>query len=320
MKILHLDKNHPLMLDQLAAAGCINHENYTDTKREIEEIIADYDGIVIRSRFTIDATFIDRASRLKFIARVGAGLESIDTEYAQGKNITLISSPEGNSNAVGEHALGMLLSLFNNLPRADREIRQGLWNRESNRGVELTGKTVGIIGYGNMGKSFARKLQGFDTRVLCYDIKPGVGDQFARQVSLEELQQETDVLSLHTPWTPLTNRMVDRSFIRAFAKPFWLINTARGKSVVTADLVQALEEGKILGAGLDVLEYEKSSFESLFNEPGGIPPALQQLLLMPNVILSPHVAGWTLESHLKLATTIADKIIARFSPKEGQGS
>lgn len=308
MKILHLDKNHPLMLDQLAAAGCINHENYTDTKREIEEIIADYDGIVIRSRFTIDATFIDRASRLKFIARVGAGLESIDTEYAQGKNITLISSPEGNSNAVGEHALGMLLSLFNNLPRADREIRQGLWNRESNRGVELTGKTVGIIGYGNMGKSFARKLQGFDTRVLCYDILPQVGDEYAQQVSLEELQEQADVLSLHIPLTPLTTGLVNRSFINGFKKPFYLINTARGRAVVTADLVEALQQKKILGAALDVLEYEKRSFEGLIvSQP---PEALQALLTMDNVLFSPHIAGWTVESKIQLAQVVVDKILA----------
>lgn len=308
MKILHLDKNHPLMLDQLAAAGCINHENYTDTKREIEEIIADYDGIVIRSRFTIDATFIDRASRLKFIARVGAGLESIDTEYAQGKNITLISSPEGNAHAVGEHALGMLLSLFNNLPRADREIRQGLWNRESNRGVELTGKTVGIIGYGNMGKSFARKLQGFDTRVLCYDILPQVGDEYAQQVSLEELQEQADVLSLHIPLTPLTTGLVNGSFINGFKKPFYLINTARGRAVVTADLVEALQQKKILGAALDVLEYEKRSFEGLMvSQP---PEALQALLTMDNVLFSPHIAGWTVESKIQLAQVVVDKILA----------
>lgn len=308
MKILHLDKNHPLMLEQLAAAGCINHENYTDTKREIEEIIADYDGIVIRSRFTIDATFIDRASRLKFIARVGAGLESIDTEYAQGKNITLISSPEGNAHAVGEHALGMLLSLFNNLPRADREIRQGLWNRESNRGVELTGKTVGIIGYGNMGKSFARKLQGFDTRVLCYDILPQVGDEYAQQVSLEELQEQADVLSLHIPLTPLTTGLVNSSFINGFKKPFYLINTARGRAVVTADLVEALQQKKILGAALDVLEYEKRSFEGLIvSQP---PEALQALLTMDNVLFSPHIAGWTVESKIQLAQVVVDKILA----------
>lgn len=320
MTILHIDSNHPALIQQLERAGFKNVEGYTLTREEILQNQHQYEGIVIRSRIEVDSAFLSSFSKLRFVARVGAGVESIDVEAARQLGVALISAPEGNRNAVGEHALGMLLSLFNKLNQADRQVREGYWHREANRGVELEGKTVGIIGYGNMGKSFAKKLQGFDTQVLCYDIQPGVGDQFARQVSLEELQQETDVLSLHTPWTPLTNRMVDHSFIQAFAKPFWLLNTARGKSVVTADLVQALEEKKILGAGLDVLEYEKSSFESLFNEPGGIPSALQQLLLMPNVILSPHVAGWTLESHLKLATTIADKIIARFGQKKGQES
>lgn len=320
MTILHIDSNHPVLIQHLDRAGFNNVEGYTMTREEILENQHLYDGIVIRSRIDMDRTFLSSFSKLRFVARVGAGVESIDVEAAKQLGVELISAPEGNRNAVGEHTLGMILSLFNKLNQADRQVREGFWHREANRGVELEGKTVGIIGYGNMGKAFAQKLQGFDTHVLCYDLKPGVGDHYARQVSLEELQQESDVLSLHTPWTPLTDRMVNRSFIQAFAKPFWLINTARGKSVVTADLVQALEEGKILGAGLDVLEYERSSFESLFSEPGGVPPALQQLLLMPNVILSPHVAGWTLESHVKLATTIADKIIAKFNPKEGQGS
>jgi D-3-phosphoglycerate dehydrogenase len=251
---------------------------------------------------------LDKATKLQFIARVGAGLESIDCDYAEAKGIHLIAAPEGNRNAVGEQALGMLLSLFNNLNRADREIRQGKWVREANRGHELEGKTVGIIGYGNMGKSFAKKLRGFDVEVLCYDIKPFVGDANAKQVSLEELQQKADVLSLHTPWTAETNKMVNAEFINAFAKPFWLINTARGKSVVTQDLADALKSGKILGAALDVLEYEKSSFEHLFGDT--IPEAFQYLLNSDNVLLSPHIAGWTFESHEKLAQVIVDKIKA----------
>ncbi|MGB7785936.1 MAG: NAD(P)-dependent oxidoreductase, partial [Salinimicrobium sp.] len=194
----------------------------------------------------------------------------------------------------------------------DRQVREGHWLREENRGVELEGKTVGIIGYGNMGKAFAKKLKGFDCEVLCHDILEGVGDENARQVSLKELQQKADGLSLHTPWTPLTNRMVDSDFINAFKKPFWLINTARGKSVVTEDLVEALRQKKILGAGLDVLEYEKSSFEELFSNKEEMPKALQELLIMDNVLLSPHVAGWTVESHRKLADTIASKIINEF--------
>ncbi len=307
MKILHLDTNHPLLIIQLKAAGFQNDEDYTSSKEMIQAKIADYEGVVIRSRFDIDKTFLDNAKNLKFIARVGAGLESIDVAYAESKNITLIAAPEGNRNAVGEHALGMLLSLFNKLKQADSEVKQGLWKREANRGVELDGKSVGIIGYGNMGKAFAKKLRGFEVEVLCYDIKENMGDQNAKQVSLEELQKKADVLSLHTPWTTLTDKMVNKDFIGKFKKPFWLINTARGKSVVTADLVNALKSGKIIGAGLDVLEYEKGSFESLFTE-NALPEALQELIKMDNVLLSPHIAGWTVESKEKVAHVIVDKI------------
>ena len=312
MRILHLDQNHPLLLEKLAAAGHHNEENYTISKEETEKVISEYDGIVIRSRFKIDKQFIDAAAQLKFIARVGAGLESIDIPYAESKGIYLISAPEGNRNAVGEHALGMLLSLFNNLNQADAEVKAGQWNRESNRGIELEGKTVGIIGYGNMGKAFAKKLQGFDCEVICYDILDHVGDANARQVSLKELQEKTDVLSLHTPWTPQTDKMVDVSFINAFAKAFYLINTARGKSVVTSALVQALKSGKIKGAGLDVLEYEKLSFENLFTSEEEMPEPLQYLIASNKVLLTPHIAGWTVESKRKLAQTIVDKILAKF--------
>jgi len=308
MKILHLDTNHALLINQLHNLGHINDEDYNSSKTEIEAKIANYDGIVIRSRFTIDKSFIDAASNLKFIARVGAGLENIDCDYAVSKNIHLISAPEGNRNAVGEHSLAMLLSLFNKLNKADKEVRAGKWLREENRGVELDGKTVGLIGYGNMGKAFAKKLQGFEVDVLCYDIKENVGDKNAEQVPLEILFQEADILSLHTPETLLTRNMINKEFINNFVKPFWFINTARGKSVVTADLVSALKSGKILGAGLDVLEYEKSSFESLFTSE--IPEAFQYLIQSENVILSPHVAGWTKESKEKLAQTIVDKIQA----------
>lgn len=307
MKIIHLDKNNPLLIDELAQAGFQNDEDYTSSKEAVVKKIAAYEGIVIRSRFDIDKTFLGAAKNLKFIARVGAGLESIDVGYAQSKNITLIAAPEGNRNAVGEHTLGMLLSLFNKLKHADNEVKQGLWNREANRGTELDGKTVGIIGYGNMGKAFAKKLRGFEVEVLCYDIKENVGDQNAKQVSLKELQEKADVLSLHIPWTPETDKMVNEVFISKFKKPFWLLNTARGKCVVTSDLVNALKSGKILGAGLDVLEYEKLSFEELFTD-SDLPVALKQLIQMDNVLLSPHIAGWTVESKEKLAQVIVDKI------------
>ena len=218
-KILHIDGNHPLLKSQLETAGFFNEDDFTSTKQEIEAKIADYEGIVIRSRFKIDKDFINKAVNLKFIARVGAGLESIDCDYASAKGITLIAAPEGNRNAVAEHALGMLLSLFNNLNRANAEVKAGKWLREPNRGHELDGKTVGIIGYGNMGKAFAKKLRGFEVTVLCYDILPNVGDGNAKQVSLSELQEQADVLSLHIPWTLETDKMVNAEFINSFSKP-----------------------------------------------------------------------------------------------------
>ena len=307
MKILHLDTNHKLLIDQLADAGFQNDEDYTSSKSEVEAKIHEYDGIIIRSRFSIDKTFLDKATNLKFIGRVGAGIENIDCEYAEKKLVKLIAAPEGNSNAVGEHALGLLLSLINKLNSADRQVRKGRWLREENRGLELDEKVVGLIGYGNMGKAFAKKLRGFDVDVICYDIQSGVDDENCKQVSLEELQEKADVLSLHTPQTPLTKGMINTEFIAGFKKPFWLINTARGSAVVTKDLVQALKTKKILGAGLDVLEYEKSSFENLFDS-NEIPVDFKFLIQSENVILTPHVAGWTIESKLKLAQTIVDKI------------
>ena len=326
MKILHLDTNHELLINQLNDLGFTNHEDYASSKETIQAKIKDYDGIILRSRFTIDKQFLDAAKNLKFIGRVGAGLENIDCNYAEQKGIYLISAPEGNRNAVGEHALGMLLSLFNKLNKADAEVRKGNWLREDNRGIELDGKTIGLIGYGNMGKAFAKKLRGFDVAVLCYDIKDNVEDENAKQVSLKTFQEKVDVVSLHTPQTSLTLNMINTAFINQIKKPFWLINTARGKSVVTADLVSALKSGKILGAGLDVLEYEKASFENLFKPSidnechtersrsaiENLPEAFQYLIKAENVLLSPHVAGWTIESKEKLAQTIVDKIKAKF--------
>lgn len=311
LKVLHIDTNHSILKEGLENLGCICSEDYTSSKKEIEAKISEYNGIVIRSRFKIDKQFIDAATNLKFIARVGAGLESIDVEYAEKKRIHLISAPEGNRNAVGEHALGMLLSLFNNIKKADLEIRNGFWLREENRGIELEGKTVGIIGYGNMGKAFAKKLRGFDVEVICYDILDGVGDENCKQVTLEELQEKTDVLSLHTPFNTLSHQMVNMEFINKFKKPFYLLNTARGSAVVTNDLVDALVTKKILGACLDVLEYEKGSFENLF-ENEMLPNAFDYLIKAENVLLSPHVAGWTVESKVKLAQTIVNKVEAIF--------
>ena len=311
MKILHLDSNHPLLIEQFSKMGFENHQDYTSSKEEIEQKIKNYDGLVIRSRFPIDAQFLDKATNLKFIGRVGAGLENIAVRYARDKGVFIANAPEGNRNAVGEHTLGMLLNLLNKLTKAHREVRKGKWDREGNRGVELNGKTVGIIGYGNTGKAFAKKLKGFDVEIICYDIIGGVGDECARQVGILELQQKSDIISLHVPQTELTIGMVNTEFINGFQKPFWLLNTARGKCVVTEDLVAALQSNKILGAGLDVLEYEKKSFDFegwFLNKP----KPFKYLRKASNVLLSPHVAGWTVESKEKLAQIIVDKVKAEF--------
>lgn len=326
MKILHLDTNHPLLIKALADLGVENHEDYTSSKIQIENKISDYQGIIIRSRFAIDREFLKKATALKFIGRVGAGVENIDVEFANKQGIKTYNAPEGNQNAVAEHTLAMLLSLFNNLNKADRQIRKAKWQREANRGIELDGKTVGIIGYGNMGKAFAKKLSSFSTQVLCNDILENVGNEYAQQVSISELKKRADVISLHVPQTAKTIGMIDTKFINGFTKPFWLLNTARGSVVNTTDLVKALKSRKILGAGLDVLEYEKSSFESFFQE---IPQkknidaskstrkkikALKYLTKASNVLLTPHIAGWTFESYQKLAQIIVDKIKADFFP------
>jgi D-3-phosphoglycerate dehydrogenase len=306
-KVLLLDDNHPVLQQGLEQLGYICDRDYHSSKQSIEKIINQYQGIVIRSRFKIDKTFIDAGENLQFIARVGAGLESINTVYAKQKGIHLIAAPEGNRNAVGEHTLGMLLSLFNKLNKADREIRQGKWQREANRGLELEGKIIGIIGYGNMGKAFAKKLKGFDVQVVCYDIKANVGDENCTQVSLQEFQKIADVVSVHTPHNKSSYKMINTHFINTFKKPFYLLNTGRGTAVVTDDLVIALKNGKILGAGLDVLEYEKTSFENLF-ENKKLPNAFEYLIQADNVLLTPHIAGWTVESKLKLAQTIVEKV------------
>jgi D-3-phosphoglycerate dehydrogenase len=311
MRILHLDANHPLLIKQLDSLGYTNDQDYTSSKIEIESKIHLYDGCILRSRFTIDEHFLNCGKKLKFIGRVGAGLENIDGAYAKKQGIRLIAAPEGNSNAVGEHALGMLLSLFNNLNKADLEIRNGKWLREENRGLELEGKIIGIIGYGNMGKSFAKKLRGFDVQVLCYDLAPAVGDDNCLQTSLENIQNNADILSIHTPQTDLTKAFINSDFIHNFKKNFWIINTARGSAIVTKDLVNGLKSGKILGAALDVLEYEKTSFETLFSNKK-VPEAFDYLIKAKNVLLSPHIAGWTFESNIKLAQTIVDKIKFEF--------
>ena len=307
MKILALDTNHELLITGLRNAGFQVDENYHSPKEEIQKLISDYDGIIIRSRFPLDREFLNQAGKLKFIGRVGAGLENVDEEFAAKQNIFLFNAPEGNRDSVAEHAVGMLLMLLHRLKIADNEIRNGIWKREENRGDELMGKTVGIIGYGNMGKAFAQRLKGFGVEVICYDILENKGDENARQVSLEELFEKTEILSLHTPQTMQTRRLVDKNFIESFLNSFYLINTARGNSVVTKDLVEALISGKVKGACLDVHEYEKSSFESLLLEE--MPEDFRYLLESEKVILTPHIAGWTHQSKEKLAEVILNKIL-----------
>ena len=307
MKILHLEENHPTLIEGLQALGFQNDAAYKDSLKEIRAKIDQYEGLIIRSKYPIDEDLLARARKLKFIGRVGAGLENIDVNAVESRNIHLLNAPEGNRNAVGEHALGMLLSLMNRLNLGDAAIRSGRWDREGHRGWELYGRTLGIIGYGNTGKSFAQKLSGFTVKTLCYDILDNVGDKFARQVSLEKLQSQCEVISLHIPQTPQTLGMINNKFIANMTHPFWLLNTARGSAVVTVDLVEGLKSKKVLGAGLDVLEYETRSFSTTFNEEE-LPPALEYLMDADHVLLSPHVAGWTQESHVKLATTIVEKV------------
>lgn len=314
MKVLHVDENHPALIAGLEQLG---YENIVAYKTPLEILwpeLPQYEGLIIRSRFPVDKNFMNQASRLKFVGRVGAGLENIDLSYAKKKGVALFAAPEGNQNAVGEHALGMLLTLLNKLRLGHSSIQSGEWLREAHRGWELKGQTLGIIGYGHMGKSFAEKLQGLGVHVLCTDLKPNVGNSHATQVPLEQLQQEASILSLHTDQNPTTQPLIDNAFIAAMKQPFWLINTARGSAVNSDALVAGLESGKVLGAGLDVLEYESTSFQSIFNTKQ-LPSALSYLLQAENVLLSPHVGGWTVESHKRLATTLVAKIKHQFSSK-----
>ena len=309
-KVLHIDKNHHLLLEGLESLGYKNVLAYDTPLSILLPKLKEYSGLVIRSRLPINKKIIDNASNLKFIARVGSGLENINVRYATKKNIALLSAPEGNRNAVGEHALGMLLCLMNKIRLGHESIREGIWNREEHRGWELEGRTVGIIGYGNTGQSFAKKLKGFNNlKVIFYDIKHNLNDDFAQQVSLEVLQENAEILSLHIPESKETSGMINEKFINQMQNPFWLINTARGKAVNTKDLVKAIKSGKILGAGLDVLEYESSSFYSILND-NKKNSSLTFLKNSKQVILTPHVGGWTLESHKKLSETILDKIRA----------
>lgn len=308
-RILFIDSNHPVLHEQLQKAGFVCDLQYEWSKEKVMLELHNYVGVVIRSRFKLDKEIIDKGTQLKFIARAGAGMENIDVLYAESKGIKCLHAPEGNRDAVGEHAMGMLLSLLNNLNRADKEVREGIWIREGNRGTEIQGKTIGIIGYGNMGSAFAQRLKGFGVIVLAYDkYKKNFSDEYAKEADIEELFEKADILSLHLPLTDETNYLVNNSFIEKFKKSIYLINTARGKIVKTDDLEEQIKKGKILGACLDVLEYEQVSFEAL--DQNKLPEAFRYLIQSEKVVLSPHIAGWTFESHEKIARVLVEKIEA----------
>ncbi|MCR9170937.1 MAG: phosphoglycerate dehydrogenase [bacterium] len=311
MRVVFIDTVHEVLQQRLEAANftCID-ATQLDFDALTNQLSA-AEGIVVRSKYRMDATLLDHAPNLRFIARSGAGMENIDEEYCQQRNIRLYNAPEGNRNAVGEHALGMLLSLLNRLHLADAEVRSGKWDREGNRGYELDGKTVGIIGYGNNGGAFAKKLSGFDVKVLAYDkYKCNYSDDYAEAASMEEIFEQADVLSFHIPQNEETIFLANEAYFAKFQKPIYVINLARGRIVDTKALMSGLEKGTILGACLDVLEYEKASFESFFEQ--NLDPIFKDLLTSDKVILSPHVGGWTYESYFKLSDVLADKILADF--------
>ena len=301
MKIIFIDTTHPKLIKDLNYKGFICDQAYDKSRSEILKIIMNYDGIVIRSRFKIDKNFINAAKKLKFIARAGSGTENIDLHYANKKNIKCFNAAEGNRQAVAEHALAMILNLLNNIRVSDHEIRRGIWNREKNRGIELSGKTIGIIGFGNTGSSFAKILENFNVKILAYDKYK---EKYKFQSNLDEVLELSDIISLHIPLTEETKYLVNENFIDKAKKPFYIINTSRGQCVETKALIKGLKDQKILGACLDVFEQEKNSFEKI-----GENADLKYLIESNNTILTPHVAGWTFESNYKIAETLSKKII-----------
>ncbi|WP_207427072.1 2-hydroxyacid dehydrogenase [Pedobacter sp. SYSU D00535] len=301
--ILIADKLHPFFKQEAEKLGYVVDDRPDISREETLAVVGNYLGIAIRTKFKIDRELMDAGTRLQFIARAGAGLDNIDEAYANTRGIRLLNAPEGNRDAVGEHAVGMLLSLMNNLRKADIEVRNGIWDREGNRGLELKGRTVAIIGYGHMGRSFARKLKGFEVNVIAYDkYKTGFSDEYASEVSMEQVVKQADILSLHIPLTRETRQMVDDEYFFHFRKPIFFLNTARGEVVNTVAVLNAIREGKILGAGLDVLEVEK--FPQL-----GEQTWFQDLVSNGRVLLSPHVGGWTVESYRKISEVLAGKLV-----------
>lgn len=309
MKVVFIDTVHPILEERLTGEGFVCVDATQCDLNTCHSLVKDANGIVIRSRFPMHESFLKHAPKLQFIARSGAGMENIDTSYCELRNIQLFNAPEGNRNAVGEHALGMLLALLNKFISGDKQVRQGVWDREGKRGEELDNKTVGIIGYGNNGRAFAKKLRGFDCKVLVYDkYLPSIADDFVTQVNLEQLYQEADVISFHIPQNQETLSWANEHFFESLAKPIYLLNLSRGKIVDTQALLHAISRGQVKGAGLDVLEFEKASFEH-FADSERL-SVFQELIASDKVILTPHVGGWTTESYYKLSDVLADKILA----------
>ena len=311
-KVYFIDTVHAVLHERLTRSGfnCIDITN--DRIEQIPEKIFDAFGLVIRSKISLTKELLTRCENLKFIARSGSGLENIDVEFCNKKSIKCYNSPEGNRNAVAEHGLGMLLSLLNRIHISDLQIRNGIWQRESNRGEELDGKTVGIIGYGNNGAAFAKKLRGFDVKVLAYDkYKSGFGDHFVHECTLNAIMEKADIISFHVPLNKETKHILNEEFINKMAKPFILINMSRGRVVHTQSLVEGLKSHKVKGACLDVLEYEKKSFETFFEQ--NLPEEFSYLTSCERVVMTPHIAGWTTESYFKLSNILADKILADYS-------
>ncbi|MBA3664377.1 MAG: hydroxyacid dehydrogenase [Bacteroidetes bacterium] len=312
MRILLADSNHPVLYETLRSEGHTCDLFWDKSVEELTDLLPSYNALVIRSRFKVTRELMDKCPDLKCIGRVGAGMENIDVLYARDKKIACVNSPEGNRDAVGEHALGMLLMLMNNLKKADAEVRNNIWLRAENRGYEITGKTIGIIGYGNMGSSFAGKLLGFDCKILVYDkYRKGFGTNKVLRSEMRELFDQCDIVSIHVPLIKETEDLVNAEFIRKFKKPIYIINTARGKCLNTSDLVEGLKNGKVRGACLDVLEYESSSFEKVEKVANTeANSALEYLIASDKVILTPHIAGWTHESNYKMSKVVAEKMNA----------
>jgi D-3-phosphoglycerate dehydrogenase len=308
MKILIIDEMHPSIVPMLKKDMHVVTYSPKITRAEILGQVEEYDGLIIRSKTPMDRELLERATNLKFIGRAGAGLDQIDLDYLVTRGIKLFHAAKGNRDAVAEHALGMILALFNQLPKADQEVRKGIWDREGNRGHELAGKTVGIMGYGNMGKAFAKRLQGFKVKVLAYDkFKLGFGDEFVQEVTWEKLKAEADILSIHVPLTQETRDFFTIEELESFTKPFWLVNTARGEVITFKTLNEGLDRGILQGAVLDVLENEKFQKFTLDQKS-----EFEKLAARNNVLFSPHVAGWTFESYEKINKVLVKKIRKAF--------